>query len=54
MKIIVLPGDGIGAETVAVAVDALEHVSKTFKLGLKLEHDTVSYTHLTLPTKRIV
>jgi isocitrate/isopropylmalate dehydrogenase len=28
MKIIVLPGDGIGVETVSVAVDALEFISK--------------------------
>ena len=37
MKIIVLPGDGIGAETVAVAVDALELVSQRYQLGLNLK-----------------
>jgi 3-isopropylmalate dehydrogenase len=46
MKIIVLPGDGIGAETVAVAVDALEHVSKQFKLGLQLKHDIAGHDSL--------
>ena len=39
MKIIVLPGDGIGAETVSVAVEALELISKKFKLNLNLHHD---------------
>ncbi len=46
MKIIVLPGDGIGAETVAVAVDALEHVSKVFNLGLELKHDIAGHDSL--------
>ena len=46
MKIIVLPGDGIGAETVAVAVDALEHVSEQFNLGLELKHDIAGHDSL--------
>ena len=46
MKIIVLPGDGIGAETVAVAVDALELVSKQYKLGLNLQHDIAGHDSL--------
>ena len=46
MKIIVLPGDGIGVETVSVAVDALEFVSKKFKLDLSLQHDIAGHESL--------
>ena len=46
MKIIVLPGDGIGAETVAVAVDALELVSKKYNLSLELKHDIAGHDSL--------
>jgi 3-isopropylmalate dehydrogenase len=46
MKIIVLPGDGIGAETVSVAVDALELISKKFKLNLNLHHDIAGHESL--------
>ena len=46
MKIIVLPGDGIGAETVSVAVAALELVSKRFKLDLNLHHDIAGHESL--------
>lgn len=37
MKIIVLPGDGIGPETMAATVDVLEAASSRYKLGLELE-----------------
>ena len=46
MKIIVLPGDGIGVETVSVAVAALELVSKRFKLNLNLHHDIAGHESL--------
>lgn len=46
MKIVVLPGDGIGPETVAVAVDALQAVSGRFNLGLLLEHDVAGHDSL--------
>jgi 3-isopropylmalate dehydrogenase len=46
MKIIVLPGDGIGVETVSVAVDALEFISKKFKLDLSLKHDIAGHESL--------
>ena len=32
----------------------IDAASKQFDLGLELESESVSYTHLTLPTKRIV
>ena len=46
MKIIVLPGDGIGAETVSVAVDALELVSQRYQLDLNLQHDIAGHASL--------
>ncbi len=48
MKIIVLPGDGIGPETVSVAVDALAVISQKFRLDLKLEHDIAGHDSLKL------
>ena len=69
MKIVVLPGDGIGPETMAVAVDVLQAASRRFGLALQFDHDiaghrhgfgadavagAVSYTHLTLPTILLV
>ena len=42
----------LGIEHVAIAVSSLKEPSKVF--GDILGIDTVSYTHLTLPTKRIV
>ena len=39
MKIMVLPGDGIGPETMATAVQVLQAASERFDLGLVLEHD---------------
>lgn len=46
MKIIVLPGDGIGPETVAVATAALQAVDAKFSLGLDLRHDVAGHDSL--------
>lgn len=46
MKIIVLPGDGIGPETVSVAVDALRAADRRYGLGLRLEHDITGHESL--------
>ncbi len=46
MKIVVLPGDGIGPETMAVTVDVLEAVSRRFDLGLSLDHDITGHESL--------
>lgn len=46
MKIIVIPGDGIGAETMSVATAALEIVSEKFNLGLDLQHDIAGHDSL--------
>ncbi len=39
MKIIVIPGDGIGPETMAACDEVLMAASERFHLGLELEHD---------------
>ncbi len=39
MRIVVLPGDGIGPEITTVTVTALEAASKKFNLGITLDHD---------------
>jgi 3-isopropylmalate dehydrogenase len=46
MKIVVLPGDGIGPETMAVAVDVLQAVSEKFKLNLTFDHDIAGHESL--------
>lgn len=46
MKIIVIPGDGIGPETMATATEALEIVSEKFDLGLKLEAELAGHDSL--------
>ena len=46
MKIIVLPGDGIGPETVSVATTALRAVDAKFGLGLDLQHDVAGHDSL--------
>ena len=46
MKIVVLPGDGIGPETMAVTVDVLQAVSGRFDLGLELDHDIMGHESL--------
>lgn len=46
MKLVVLPGDGIGPETMAATVDVLQAVSHRFELGLELDHDIVGHESL--------
>lgn len=46
MKIVVLPGDGIGPETTAVTVEVLQAVSRQFDLGLTLLHDVAGHDSL--------
>lgn len=46
MKIIVLPGDGIGPETVAVATRVLETVAQRRQLDIVLEHDIAGHASL--------
>ena len=46
MKIIVIPGDGIGPETTAVAVEVLETASRRFNLGLELQHEIAGHEAL--------
>jgi len=46
MKIIVLPGDGIGPETMAATVQVLEAASSRYGLDLRLEHDDAGLASL--------
>ncbi|MGX9935487.1 isocitrate/isopropylmalate dehydrogenase family protein [Advenella kashmirensis] len=46
MKIVILPGDGIGPETMAVAEQVLNAVSDRFDLGLELMHDMAGHDSL--------
>jgi 3-isopropylmalate dehydrogenase len=46
MKIVVLPGDGIGPETMAVTVEVMKAASRRFDLALEFEHDIVSLESL--------
>lgn len=46
MKIVVLPGDGIGPETMAVAVDVLQAASRRFDLALQFDHDIAGHDSL--------
>ncbi|NYE26202.1 isocitrate/isopropylmalate dehydrogenase family protein [Pigmentiphaga litoralis] len=46
MKIVVIPGDGIGPETMATTVDVLEAASKRFNLNLDLQHDIAGHESL--------
>ena len=46
MKIVVLPGDGIGPETMAVAVDVLDAASRRFGLNLQFDHDIAGHDSL--------
>jgi len=46
MKIVVLPGDGIGPETMAVTVEVMEAASRRFDLGLVLEHDIAGHASM--------
>jgi 3-isopropylmalate dehydrogenase len=46
MKIVVLPGDGIGPEISSATVEVLEAASRRFQLGLVLEHDVAGHESL--------
>src|SRR3546814_15667897 len=46
MKILILPGDGIGPEIVGAATAALEALNRRFNIGLALEHDTIGLAAL--------
>ncbi len=46
MKILVLPGDGIGPEIVTAALAVLEAADRRHGLGLALEHDEVGFASL--------
>ena len=46
MKIVVLPGDGIGPETMAVTVEVLQAASDKFSLKLDLMHDIAGHESL--------
>ena len=46
MKIVVLPGDGIGPETMAVTVEVLQAASVRFGLDLELIHDIAGHESL--------
>lgn len=46
MRILVLPGDGIGPEIVASALDVLQAANKRFALGLALDVDDVGFASL--------
>lgn len=46
MKIIVLPGDGIGPETMAATVQVLQAASERFGLDLVLEYDVAGHESL--------
>jgi len=46
MKIVVLPGDGIGPETMAVTIDVLQAASQRFQLDLQFDHDVAGHESL--------
>src|SRR6476661_8249078 len=46
MRILVLPGDGIGPEIVAAAMTVLEQADKAYGLGLAYDFDDVGFTSL--------
>jgi len=46
MKLLVLPGDGIGPEIVQAALDVLQAADQRFALGLEFEHDEVGFASL--------
>ncbi len=46
MKIVVLPGDGIGPETMAATLETLEAASSRFGLGLAFDHDVAGHDSL--------
>ncbi len=46
MKLLVLPGDGIGPEICAAAVRVLERVAERYGLGLEIEHREIGFSAL--------
>ena len=46
MNILILPGDGIGPEIVAVADAALQALDRRFSIGLKLDHQVAGLAAL--------
>ncbi|MFL6636672.1 MAG: isocitrate/isopropylmalate dehydrogenase family protein [Massilia sp.] len=46
MRILVLPGDGIGPEIVSSAVDVLHAASRVFDLDLAFDHDDIGFASL--------
>jgi 3-isopropylmalate dehydrogenase len=46
MKIIIIPGDGIGPETMSVTSQALETVSKKYNLGIEFEQEIAGHASL--------
>ena len=46
MNIVILPGDGIGPETMAVAVRTLEATADRFGFPLNLQHDVAGHDSL--------
>ena len=46
MKVLVLPGDGIGPEIVSVAVQVAQAANTRFKLGLEFDYDDVGFVSL--------
>jgi isocitrate/isopropylmalate dehydrogenase len=46
MRILVLPGDGIGPEITAVVVRALQRIDQRFGLGISLEHHDIGLASL--------
>ena len=46
MNIVILPGDGIGPETMSVAVNVLETVAARFNLPLSLDHDVAGHASM--------
>ena len=55
-KLLVLPGDGIGPEVMEQVLRVVDWFGDNRAVGFDVKQDlvAVSYTHLTLPTKRIV
>ena len=46
MKVLVLPGDGIGPEITAATLAVLDRANAKFGLGLKWKHDQMGFATL--------
>jgi len=46
MRILVLPGDGIGPEIIAASIDVLEQADRLFDLGLQYDYEDVGFASL--------